>query len=156
MKLNLKLLIFCVTLPLLVGISSSYFTIDTIKLFDELKQPFFAPPAWAFSVVWPALYILMGVSHYLIVVAKKDKKEKKLAYKIYYTQLAFNFLWSILFFNYQLLSFTVVWIFILWVLIILNMIANYRFSKLAMILLIPYLAWVTFAGFLNLAIALLN
>ena len=85
-----------------------------------------------------------------------DMVEKSKALRVYFLQLAFNFLWSVFFFNFELYLFSFFWLLALWVLIIVTAVRFYRISKVAGYLMIPYILWVTFAGYLNLGIAILN
>ena len=107
-------------------------------------------------MVWTILYTLMGLASYLVFTSQKDQDEIKLALQIYTLQLAFNFFWTILFFNVELYFFAFFWLLALLALIILTTILFYKISKPAAYLMIPYIIWVTFAAYLNLGIALLN
>ena len=156
MKINWKTLILCILIPLAVGFLASVFTSDSVMLFSEITKPPLSPPAWAFPVVWTILFVLMGASSYLVLASKKPQSQIKSALTVYGIQLAFNFFWSIIFFNLQAYLFAFFWLVILWLLIILTIYLFSKINKTAAILLIPYLLWVTFAGYLNYAIYLLN
>ncbi len=156
MKIDKKLLAICIALPLLVGILSAQLTGESMTLFDAVTQPPLSPPGWLFPVVWTILYTLMGVASYLVLTASAQETEKKKAISIYLYQLTVNFLWPTFFFNFQWFFFSFLWLLLLWVLILLTIIRFYRITKPAGYLLIPYLIWVTFAGYLNLGIWLLN
>ena len=154
MKTNWKLLAVNLVIPLCVGGLSAFLTRGSMELYKNLKQPPLAPPGWVFPVVWTILFILMGISTYLI--CHSHSKDKKSALRIYALQLALNFTWSLVFFNMGnfLLAFLV--LVALWV-AILAMIRSFRtIDTTAARLQIPYLLWVTFAGYLNAAIYLLN
>ena len=155
MKIQWKKLIGCLAIPLGVGVVSALLTRNSMEQFSSLRQPPLSPPGWLFPVVWTVLFILMGIASYLVIVSGHPARSKT-ALTVYGVQLAFNFLWSILFFNWQLYWVALIWLIALWGLIWLNMVLFYRLSKPAGYLLIPYLIWVTFAGYLNTAIALLN
>jgi len=123
--------------------------------YASLEKPFFNPPNWLFGPVWTLLYILIGISFYLIWTLK-TKKSKATVYAIFFSQLALNALWSIVFFGLHSL-----WgglIVIMTLLINIGVLIHYfnRLKPLASYLLIPYLAWVSFATCLNLALALMN
>jgi tryptophan-rich sensory protein len=156
MKFNIKKLIKNLAIPLLVGIVSGFLTRGGVEQFktDTIK-PVFSPPDWLFPVVWTILYILMGISSYIIDI-KVTTNDKRTATVLYYLQLAFNFFWSFIFFNFQAYLPAFVWIIILWVLIIATTIEFYKIDKAAGILMVPYLIWVTFAAVLNFSIYLLN
>jgi len=157
LKTKWKTLLFFVLLPLAVGWLSGYITRDATTQFEQLIQPPFAPPGWLFPVVWTILYLLMGIASYLVWKAPDTPlPEKTAALKIYGIQLAVNVVWPILFFNLELYFAAFVWLLLLWALILITFLRFRNTSSTAGILLLPYLLWVTFAGYLNLAIALLN
>jgi len=149
-----KELIISILIPLAVGGLSALITGGQMSDFMLLNQPPLSPPAWLFPVVWTVLYILMGIASYLVWQAKD--KNTDLALKIYGLQLFFNFFWSYIFFSLENYLFAFIWLLILWVLIIVTTVLFYRISKPAGYLMIPYLLWVTFAAYLNLAIYILN
>ena len=156
MKINWKTLIFFVAIPLLVGGVASLISRESMAMFDRLTKPPLAPPGWLFPLVWTILYTFMGLASYLVFTSQKDQNEIKLALQIYTLQLAFNFFWTILFFNFELYFFAFFWLLALLALLILTTILFYKVSKPAAYLMIPYIIWVTLAAYLNLGIALLN
>ena len=156
LKINYKKLIISIIIPLLVGGASAFLTRNSMATFESVAKPPLSPPGWLFPVVWTILYTLMGIAVYLVVTSNATQKDKRTALTIYGVQLFFNFLWSIIFFNREDFLFAFIWLVALWALIIANIILFYRISKPAGIMLIPYLLWVTFAGYLNFAIYLLN
>jgi len=117
--------------------------------YNSLKQPPLAPPGFLFPIVWTILYILMGVSTYLV-------SKKETVPMIYYVQLGVNALWSIIFFVFKLRLFAFAWIILLVILVVKMIIEFYKIDKVASYLQIPYLLWILFAGYLNLGIYLLN
>lgn len=153
MKIEWKNLITCIAIPLAVGALSSLLTKNSMENFAMLQKPAFAPPGFLFPVVWTILYVLMGIASYLVLMSRKTTGNALLVYGI---QLVFNFFWSILFFNLGLCMFAFLWLALLWLLILLTTILFYQILKPAGYLMIPYLLWVTFAGYLNLGICLLN
>lgn len=156
MKINWKILAVCVVIPLVVGGVSAVISMGGMEAFETLNQPPLSPPGWLFPVVWTMLYVLMGIASYLIWQARASKPAKESALKVYALQLFFNFFWSIIFFNLKLYWFAFVWLLVLWVLILQCIRQFYPISKTAAYLMIPYLVWVTFAGYLNAGIAMLN
>ena len=98
----------------------------------------------------------MGIASYIIFRSAQEKSTIKIALKIYTTQLLFNFLWPILFFNFELYFFAFLWLIALLALIILTTKLFYKTSKPAAYLMLPYILWVFFAGYLNLGVAILN
>ena len=126
-----------------------------MSTFEAVKKPPLSPPPWLFPVVWTLLYTLMGIASYLVASSDKIYRSKS-ALTLYAVQLAFNFLWSIVFFNLEAYWFAFIWLVLLWILILITTVLFYRISKSAGYLMIPYLLWVAFAGYLNFAIALIN
>lgn len=136
------------------GVVAGLITQGSVADYALLVKPSFAPPGWLFPVVWGILYILMGVSAYLIYESFCQNREQAL--KLYALQLALNFLWPIIFFSFKLYFFAFIWILALWVVIILMIISFYRCDKRAAYLQIPYLLWVSFATVLTYAVAVMN
>lgn len=141
----------------LAGILGSIFTFSAITdWYAYLNKPFFSPPNWVFGPVWTILYFLMGVSVFLIWnKGLKDPRHLK-AVKLFGFQLVLNFFWTIIFFGLRSPLLAFVEIMLLWYLIFLTIKSFYPISKTASYLLVPYLAWVSFASLLNLAIVILN
>ncbi len=156
MKKNRLLLLQCVLVPLLVGIVASLITQDGMKVFETLDKPPLSPPAIVFPIVWTILYILMGISSYLILISSSNKVQKEKALMLYWYQLAVNFLWPTFFFNFGWYLFSFAWLLLLWVLVFLMILAFWKIDKRAALLNVPYLIWLTFAGYLNFAIWWLN
>lgn len=156
MKQKWKLLVLCLAVPLAVGALSAWLSGGGMEAFSELNKPPLSPPAWLFPVVWTILYLLMGFASWLVLTSGAPKTEIKRAMRLYALQLAVNFFWSIIFFGASQYLFAFVWLVLLWVLIILTMVRFYEIRQPAGELLLPYFLWVTFAGYLNFAIYLLN
>lgn len=139
----------------LAGAIGSLFTFSAIpNWYAALNKPFFSPPNYVFGPVWTLLYFLMGVSLYLIWVSKNNHRKKAL--KIFFIQLTLNALWSIIFFGLKSPLLALLDIIALWISIILTIKAFSKISSAAAGLLIPYIAWVSFASLLNLFIVILN
>lgn len=155
LKIQWKKLIICVLIPLAVGGLSAFLTRNSMESFDNLTKPPLSPPGWLFPVVWSILFVLMGIASYLVLVSDKPARSKT-ALTVYGIQLAFNFFWSIIFFNFEMYLFAFVWLMILWLLIIITTVLFWRIDKRAGYLMLPYLIWVTFAAYLNFGIYLLN
>lgn len=156
MKTNYKLLAVCIFIPLAVGGISGFITSNSMESFKMINKPLLSPPGFLFPIVWTILYILMGISSYLVISSEKNKTRVKEALFTYGLQLVFNFFWPIIFFHLEWYMFAFVWLVLLWVFIFNTIISFYEISKSAAYLLVPYLLWVTFAGYLNLGIYLLN
>ena len=153
LRINWKKLIICVAIPLLVGGLSALFTMGSMKSFETVNKPPLSPPGWLFPVVWSILFVVMGIASYIV---SESGKENFKALFFYAVQLFFNFWWSIIFFNLEAYLFAFIWLVALWILILITTVSFYKISKAAGYLMIPYLVWVTFAGYLNLGIYLLN
>lgn len=145
-----------IAIPLFVGGLSAFLSGGGMQTFGMLKQPPFSPPGWLFPIVWTILYILMGIASWLIWTSEAKKQDIHYALMVYGRQLFVNFFWSIFFFRLQWYLFSFVWLLFLWGLILANILVFYCIQKKAAYLLIPYLVWVTFAGYLNLGIWYLN
>lgn len=155
-KFNLLSFLFFLLLPLFVGGLSALLSMssETAQIYQTLKRPPLSPPGWLFPVVWIILYLLMGAASYLIFTSSSSRKDSALF--DYGVQLFVNFFWPILFFQFSAYLAAFVWIIFLWVLIF-HLIEQFTsINRVAGWLLIPYLTWVTFAGYLNFSIYLLN
>lgn len=149
------MLIFIISAEI-VGAVSALLAGGFSDFFDKYKEPPLLPPAWLFPVVWTILYAVMGFSAYLIYSSAADADKRKSTLTIYWAQLALNFMWSIVFFRFEALWLAFVIIMALWVLIIAMIVKFRKISPLAAYINIPYLLWVTFAAYLNLATAIIN
>ena len=156
MKEKWKSLIVCLLIPLAVGGLSALLSGGGMQTFAQMNKPPLSPPGWLFPVAWTVLYLLMGFASWLVLTSDQPKPQIKSALQVYGLQLAVNFFWSIIFFSQQRYLFAFFWLLLLWVLIIVTMMRFYRIRELAGELLLPYFLWVTFAGYLNFAIYLLN
>lgn len=152
-----KKLLIAVGVSLAAGLIGSIFTSEAIPTwYAGLTKPDFNPPNWLFAPVWTTLYILMGISLYLVWVAEGGKRLKRAAIWFFFFQLILNTLWSILFFGFKNPLLAFIEILMLWLSIGMTILLFQRFSRVAAQLLLPYLLWVTFATVLNGAIMLLN
>jgi len=138
------------------GIIGSFFTRKSIPVwFSNLKKPEFNPPDWIFGPVWITLYLLMGISFYLIW-KNEDNPSIKTAVVVFIFQLVLNSLWTIIFFGLKSFGIAFLEIIVLWIFILICIIQFYPISVTASVLLIPYLIWVSFASILNYSIWKLN
>ena len=143
-------------LPLLVGGVSGYLSGSGVNdWFRELVKPSFNPPSWVFGPVWTLLYLLMGVSLFRVLQTAAHSSRNS-AVALFFIQLALNFMWSVIFFRWQLLATAFAEIIVLWLAIIMMILKFYKIDKTAAFLQIPYLLWVTFATMLSGAFWLLN
>jgi len=155
-KNNFKSLFICILIPLAVGGISALLTMGSMEDFAALDQPPLSPPGWLFPVVWTTLYILMGIASYLVLETPSTADATKKAFSVYFLQLFFNFFWSIIFFSLGAFEIAFAWLCVLLALIVITTVRFWRINKWAGILMLPYIAWVLFAGYLNAAIAYLN
>ncbi|MEE1010486.1 MAG: TspO/MBR family protein [Acutalibacteraceae bacterium] len=142
---------------LAVGGLSALLTAGNMDLYSTITPPPLAPPSILFPIVWTILYTLMGISSAMIYLQKDESpKETGSALFVYAFSLFLNFFWSIIFFNMQAFLFSFIWLVILWITVLITIIKYFRIKPVAAFLQIPYLIWITFAGYLNFAIYILN
>jgi len=155
-KILLLKLLVSIALPLGVGAIAGMFTAQAVpEWYAALNRPSFNPPNWIFGPVWTALYILMGISFFL--VWKQDvSKERNRAILIFSLQLLLNFAWSFIFFYFNMIGFALIEIILLWVSIVAMLVFFYKIKPVASYINIPYLLWVTFATILNAGYFFLN
>lgn len=159
MPVKLPQLILSIGICLGAGVLGSFFTVASppaggLTWYATLNKLSFSPPNWVFGPVWALLYIMMGISLYLVVIAKARNREK--AIFVFVLQLVLNALWSIIFFGMKNPTLALVDIAALWIAIFLTIKAFFKISKPSAYLLIPYFLWVSFASILNLSIVLPN
>lgn len=154
-KSKIKPYAVSILLTLAVGGLSGFLTSMGMDSFDALTKPPLTPPSFLFPIVWTVLFILMGVGAARIFMTDPTAARNR-ALIVYVVQLAVNFLWSIIFFNLQAYGFAFFWLILLWVLILTMIYLFCKIDKPAALIQIPYAIWVTFAGYLNLMIWLLN
>ncbi len=154
---KIKPYVISVLIALLVGGISAFLTKDNMNIYKDIVRPPLSPPMKLFPIVWSVLFVLMGISSAMVYKSKEaDRTDVKNALTLYGIQLFVNFLWSIIFFNMRAYLFAFIWLVLLWVLIIAMIFKFKKISTAAALLQIPYLLWVTFAGYLTFAIYLLN
>jgi tryptophan-rich sensory protein len=152
-----KKLIFCVFICLFAGFVGSFFTTPAIPTwYAMLQKPSFAPPNWVFFPVWTSLYIMMGISLFLVWQKGWEDKAVKTAIYLFAGQLVLNTLWSFAFFGLRSPLLGLMEIIILWIAILATIQTFIKLSRTAAYLLIPYILWVSFAAFLNFSIWRLN
>lgn len=156
-KIDYTKLVISILICNAAGIIGSFFTSPTIPgWYASLVKPGFNPPGWIFGPVWILLYIMMGISLYLIWREGLEKKQNRIAAIMFGIQLILNSAWSIIFFGLHAPLVAFIEIIILWIAIAATIILFYRISKKASYLLLPYILWVSFAAVLNFAIFYLN
>ena len=154
---NILVYAISIGIALLVGGLSALVTGGSMGIYEEIITPPLSPPSWLFPVVWTILFILMGISAAMIYNDRKaSMAQKKSALYTYALSLIVNFFWSIIFFNFRAFFFAFIWLVLLLYLIINTILKYYKIKPLAAYLQIPYAIWVSFAGYLTLAIWILN
>ena len=154
-KTILKLIV-SLALPLGVGAIAGTFTSAAIQdWYVTLNRPSFNPPNWLFAPVWTTLYLIMGISLFLVWRCPPDKQRNR-ALLAFAVQLILNFGWSFFFFYFKTIGFALVEIIILWCSIVVMIILFHRKKPVAAYINIPYLLWVSFATVLNAAYFALN
>lgn len=148
--------VLCILLTLSIGGISGIATSSSIQdWYLYIEKPSFNPPNYLFGPVWTALYLLMGISFYLILQSPKSKQKSR-AILLFFIQLTLNFMWSFLFFKYNLLGLAFIEIILIWLSILAMIISFSRINKIAAFIQLPYLFWVSFASVLNASIWYLN
>lgn len=155
MNKKLKKRLLCLAIPLAVGGLAALLS-GGMESYKVVNQPPLSPPGWVFPVVWTVLYLLMGEASYRVLTANADPDQIKKALTAYGVQLFLNFLWPLVFFGGQMYLAAFFILIALWVGIFITMRRFSKINETAGDLLIPYLLWVTFAGYLNLGVFLLN
>ena len=157
-KANGLLLLFFILAPLLIGYAGSAFTMPQIPgWYAELVKPALNPPSFVFGPVWTTLYVLMGIAAFRVFKKRGVRPAiARTALILYVVHLFVNLAWSLAFFAGQSPDGAVAVIAVLWAMIVSLVFLFSRIDTWAAMLLIPYLLWVSFASYLNIAIALLN
>ena len=155
-KSTWKTYAFWIVLAEAVGALSGWLTRKGLKVYNAtVQQPLLSPPSMVFPIIWGILFALMGIGAARIYLAPASNARSR-SLLLFLVQLAFNFFWSIIFFNLQTFGFAFLWLIVLWVLILLMILSFRKVDKPAAWLQIPYLLWVTFAAYLNFGVWLLN
>ena len=152
--IKLKSLLWNLFIPLAGGAIVGFLTKNSMNVYNNVARPALAPPPIVFPIVWSILYVLMGISSYLIYESKSIYKEKSLY--VYYIQLILNFTWPIVFFSGKMFLVAFFILLLLWGMVIWMTGLFYKVKPVAAYLQIPYLIWLGFAAYLNLSIGFLN
>lgn len=156
MSKTLKLII-SIAIPLAVGAVAGLFTSSGVDgWYANANKPSFNPPNWIFMPVWTTLYLLMGIAMYLVWRSDVNRELKRTALTFYAIQLTLNFFWSFIFFEMKQPGWAFAEIILMWLMIVATIIWFRKLSPTAAWLLLPYLAWVSFASVLNYSIWQLN
>jgi benzodiazapine receptor len=149
MRVNFFKLVTSLIICQLAGFLGSLFTAPAIpKWYASLQKPSFTPPGWLFSPVWIFLFVLIGLTLY-ILWKEYPKRGTKIALVFFSAQLILNLMWSVIFFGLKSPMWAFIEIIILWLAIFLTILKSLKVSKPAGFLLLPYIIWVSFAAVLN-------
>lgn len=152
--IKLKPLLVSLLITLGTGAAAGLITAGSTDIYSELEKPALAPPSIVFPIVWTILYILMGISLYMIYTSYSPGRDRAL--KVFGVQLLLNFIWPLVFFNMQQYTIAFIILILLWLAVAYMIYLFYKIKPAAAYLQIPYFLWLTFAAYLNLAIILLN
>ena len=156
LKENWKKIVIWVLVAEGVGALAGLLSREGIQLYNTaVLQPPLAPPMWLFPVVWGILYALMGIGAGLVSLQPASSARTR-GLNLMVIQLIVNFFWPLFFFNIQAFGFSLIWLIVLWLLVLWMILTFRKTSKLAALLQIPYLIWLTFALYLNAAVWYLN
>ncbi len=153
--------IISILIPLLIGFSSSFIArillgMDISTYYSQLIKPGFAPPSFIFPIAWTIIYVLMGISAYIVMKKGSNLSKVRDAMFYYWLQLGLNFLWVILFFGLELRFTALIDLIILIVIIIIMIFKFYKLDKKAAYINVPYIMWSLYALFLNYFIWIIN
>ncbi len=149
-------LILSIIISLSVGGLSGFLTSNNMDTYKKYHLPMLAPPGFVFPVVWTILFILMGISAYIVLNSTASNKEKANALFLYGLQLVINFLWPLIFFKFELVFLGFLWILLLLAVVAFMIVSFYKINPLSAYLQIPYFLWLLFAAYLNIGIYVLN
>ena len=152
--MNIKKIISYIVITLLVGSFFTLFIMDSFNIYNTMDKPFLSPNKIVFPIVWSVLYILMGISLYIVSESKYLNKDK--SYLLYILQLLVNSVWPLFFFKFRLFFVSFLIVLLLIYLVIKLILEFHKINKLAAYLQIPYLLWLIFASYLSLGVFLLN
>ena len=142
---------------IVITLTTSFLSMSKIDTwYVNLKKSSLTPPGYMFSIFWIMLYILMSISVWIILASLQKDKQFSLPIILFIIQLILNFLWSPLFFKYHLIYESLFLLFVIWIIVLIIIYLFYSINKIASILLIPYIIWLSFALYLNFYIAINN
>jgi tryptophan-rich sensory protein len=154
---QILVLVVSLALPLAAGLVGALFTTPAIPgWYAALSKPSITPPAWVFGPAWTLLYVLMGLSLFLVVRSGLSMHEVRWGMLLFAAQLVVNVFWSMVFFGWHALFGALAVLFVLIVLILATIVVFARISRPAAWLLVPYLCWCCFAALLNALVAVMN
>lgn len=155
-KRNIGLLILIILLIEGAGFLSGFLGMSNMGSYQNIIKPSFAPPGWIFPIVWAVLYFLMAISLYRIILKGKQNNNITKALILFFIQLFLNLIWTTIFFRFNLYGLAFIEILLMLIFILLTTFEFFRHDKIASFLMIPYIAWTSFASVLNFVIWMLN
>lgn len=156
-KIRFIPLIISIAIPLLIGGITSVIIPNMQSIYENLAKPIFSPPSIVFPIVWTILYILVGIASYKVYILKYDNIDVSSAIFVYGIQLLLNFLWPLIFFGFRLYGLAFIELILLIIFVVLTIIRFYQKAGIKVVLLLlPYLIWLIYAGVLNFFIWMLN
>lgn len=153
-SIKIKPLVISLLIPFAAGLISYLLSGDIKTVYAEIRKPFFAPPDWIFPVVWTILFLLMGISCYMVSVSGSPLRKKALMF--YGVQLFLNTFWTFIFFRLEMFLLALIWVAAMLVIVTVMCVYFYKIKPLAAYLQAPYLLWLTFALMLNAGVYFLN
>lgn len=154
LKRNWKGLLISIFIALVIGMMAAYLIYPQVNLYLKLRKPPMAPSIFVFPLVWTILYILMGISSYMVYMVHSYSSKE--AMKVYFLQLFVNFLWPIVFFKYRMDFLALLVLVLLWMFVVVMIITFHQINRKSAYLQFPYMIWITFALYLNAGIWILN
>ena len=149
-------MVFYILTPLILGSIASSMMGDAAGICDTLVRPMISPPVWLFVPMWTVMFVLMGTAAFLVGDSYADIAAKRRGRRLYYAQLAVNFMWPIIFFRVRNFGLAFAWVVLLLVLVVAATVTFYDMRRKAGWLMVPYVAWVAYAGYLNYVIWMMN
>ena len=156
MKLNIKIIIRTILPVIICALLGSRFMMISKVDYESLKKPLLSPPGYVFPIAWSILYILIAISAYLFDKKIDDKEIRIKGLIIYYIGLFFNAFWTLFFFSLDMKVFASIWLAILYLVSVSHYLIFFKNNKISGYLLLPYLAWLIFALYLNVGICIIN
>ncbi|MDO4976865.1 MAG: TspO/MBR family protein [Eubacteriales bacterium] len=153
-KIKIPIFVFLIILPLIIGMISAFLSSRGMSMYETMDKPPLSPPAWVFSAAWTILYLMMGLASYFIIIS--ESYDKHLAFDLYILQLAMNFCWSLIFFNWKMYMLACLWLIFMWVIVFICTYKFFLIDKRSGLLMVPYILWLTFALYLNMGAYLLS
>lgn len=153
-KIKWKELGISIAIALGVGCITAFITHNHMQIYTMINKPAFSPPSTLFPIVWSILYVLMGISAYMIYMSEDYMKTSALY--MYATQLMVNFGWPILFFNFNQYFLSFLILLLLWIMVVIMIAAFSSINKVSAWIQLPYIIWLTFALYLNVGVCILN